>query len=399
MVRIYHIVPMAALLLASMAMVIPGGVVVEGQLEQAPEPGTATPFTISITKGGLEYFGRILISLPENCKLEAKQLHGGGMTIDEERQIAVISWLKLPETDRFDLLLDLVVAPDAEPGPRSFEWDFSFIRNNDRVTVRPSPFHFDVVSAGGSPAVAQIEANADTNLIPSSTPANAPSASAVRTLTRTQDGKTEVRIALHNMPEGGFVKLMEQWNIPCSAEILQGGGSVSQLATGGASFVWFDYQQAGSIVYQLAECPLSEPGVIIGLLSFVRDGQTEEISVFQAAGDETTSEADRPDADREESTSTPGVRFEVQVAATKNAVVTDYFEEKLNFSLPVEVEEHEGWYKFRTGSFTDYEDARNEREAITAAHEFRGPFVVARSDNQRISVQEALMRTGQAWIP
>ena len=52
-----------------LAMAIPGGVVVEGQLPRNPAPGTSTPFSITVTKGGLEYFGRILISLPEDCRI------------------------------------------------------------------------------------------------------------------------------------------------------------------------------------------------------------------------------------------------------------------------------------------------------------------------------------------
>ena len=102
----------ALLMLMSMgmAMVIPGGVVVEGRLTRTPLPGTSTPLTITVTKGGLDYFGRILISIPDDCRLSAKQLQGGGMSVDENRQVVVISWLKLPASNRFDVVLDLVVS-------------------------------------------------------------------------------------------------------------------------------------------------------------------------------------------------------------------------------------------------------------------------------------------------
>ena len=98
-------------------MAAPGGVVVEGRLSAAPQPGTSSPLTITLTKGNLEYFGRLLISMPSDCKLKARQLHGGGMTVESERNLAVISWLKLPDSQQFDLLFDLEVSPQAAPGP------------------------------------------------------------------------------------------------------------------------------------------------------------------------------------------------------------------------------------------------------------------------------------------
>ena len=68
-------------------------------------------------EGGLDYFGRILLAIPEDCTLSPKSLHGS-FALDEEEGRAVVSWLKLPEADRFDLQFDLKVAPDAPAGTR-----------------------------------------------------------------------------------------------------------------------------------------------------------------------------------------------------------------------------------------------------------------------------------------
>lgn len=376
-------------------MVAPGGVVVEGRLSAAPSPGTSAPLTITITKGNLEYFGRILISLPSDCQLSAKQLHGGGMTMDPERNLAVISWLKLPESQQFDLLLDLEVSPLAEPGHRTLEWDFSFIRNNDRETVRPAPFHFDIITSG-----APVSANS------ARTPRNStgepepplsvtePSPRATRCATELPDGRCEIRLSLSGVPEGGFVKCVEKLPPGCTPEITSSGGSVAQTSDQELSFVWFDFQEAGSLSYIVSKPQLSSPTEIIGSLSFIDGDAPMEIAVITCESENSVSSV------RDLDPSIPNeIWYEVQVAATKNRVVTDYFDEKLNFRLPLTEEKGAKWHRYTHGHFADYRAARDCREGISNRHAFRGPFVVAKREGQRISVQEALTKTGQTWSP
>ena len=135
--RIHLSILTASLSMTVLSLIIPGGVVIEFGLDRAPASGTATPLTISIQKGGLDYFGRILLAIPEDCTLSPKNLHGGSFALDEEEGRAVVSWLKLPEADRFDLQFDLKVAPDAPAGTREMTSEFSFIRNQDRASVTP----------------------------------------------------------------------------------------------------------------------------------------------------------------------------------------------------------------------------------------------------------------------
>lgn len=379
-------------------MAPPGGVVVEGQLKTIPTPGSSTPFTITVSKGGLEYFGRILIALPDDCRLAARQLHGGALTFNEKRHVAVISWLKLPETDRFDLLLDLEVSPEAMPGPRSLEWDFSFIRNNDRVTVRPTPFHFEIVpqEAHDAPASRVVPATESADASVQSGP-QAPdrgAGSPGRIITPLRDGFYEVRIDLSALPSGGFVKLEEQIPALCEVEIKSGGGSVSEIDLPQISFLWFDFQHTGSIVYQVKYCRLSQSEKISGVLSYVDGDQPISIPLLDAAGPELT------DVERGGSTvATSGVHFEVQVAATNRQVVTDYFKHRLNFGPPVKEEFDAGRFKYLNGEFGFYEEARDHRESLKESYDFIGPFVVARQNGKRIPVQEALTRTGQRWMP
>ena len=387
---------LSLVLVAGMALLPPGGVVVEGQLKRPALAGTSTPFTVQISKGGLEYFGRLLIAMPSDCRLSARQLHGGGLNYDADRNVAVISWLKLPDTDSFTLLLDLEVAPGAQPGPRSLEWDFSFIRNNDRETLRPPPFHFEVVDniaipsqGSDSDAVNQIAEPLQTGSNPGVSEVRAE-----RTYSLLASGKTEIRLNLRGLPSGGFVKLDETFTRPCTATVQSGGGSVPDVGSDGISFVWFDYQPTSPVIYTVEDSHLSQFDEIIGLLSYVRDGEAIELSVIDVRRSDSQLDADAPLHPE-----MPEIRYEVQLAANKTQVVTDYFKRRLEFGLPIKEEFDGGWFKYLNGSFERYEDARNHREDLNETHTFIGPFVVSRMGGKRISVQEALTRTGEKWIP
>lgn len=378
-------------------MAVPGGVVVEGRLTASPEPGASSPLTITITKGNLEYFGRLLISLPSDCQLKARQLHGGGMTIDPQRNLAVISWLKLPQAQQFDLLFDLEVSPEAAPGPRSFDWDFSFIRNNDRETVRPTPFHFEISPAGAAANNRSLAEDPKSKFPTEETTfqenmSRAPSAK--RTVREMRDGRLEVNIEFDDIPSGGFVKCLETMPDEAVSNVTSGGGSTVQTSQGSISFVWFDYQPAGNITYITQLPRLHVPGDFIGTLSLILDDTAIEIPVIDDARSEFSSSTLT-----NAQSGAGGFWFEVQVAATKNCVVTDYFEQKLNFSLPLVEEKDSIWVKYLFGHFEGYKTARDCREDFNERFGFIGPFVVSKRNGQRISVQEALTKTGETWVP
>ena len=385
--RIHLSILTASLSMTVLSLIIPGGVVIEFGLDRAPASGTATPLTISIQKGGLDYFGRILLAIPEDCTLSPKNLHGGSFALDEEEGRAVVSWLKLPEADRFDLQFDLKVAPDAPAGTREMTSEFSFIRNQDRASVTPPPFLFEVANPRG----------ADGDL--ASAPPLAPSAAsglseptAHRTWTE-DGGDLLVRIEVDGH-DGGFMKLEESLPLDCDLTVLDAGSGTVQTQSDGFSVVWFDGIDAGAVVYQLRQCALSTVQNLSGSLSAVHDGKSVTIDVL-SLGLVRESGAQRPHVAPE----MPEISFEVQVAATKKAVVTDYFKEKFNFRRPTIEEESGEWWKYSTGNHEEYAEARATRNQIRENHQFLGPFVIARRNGRRISVQEALTLTGQQWTP
>ena len=94
-----------------------------------------------------------------------------------------------------------------------------------------------------------------------------------------------------------------------------------------------------------------------------------------------------------------GVFYRVQIAAGKNNLKTDMFSKLYSFSEGYKLENNDGMFKYTTGYYQVYKSARDGRERITAKYDkFKGPFVTAYNDGERISVQEALMITSQKWF-
>ncbi len=94
-----------------------------------------------------------------------------------------------------------------------------------------------------------------------------------------------------------------------------------------------------------------------------------------------------------------GITYKVQIVAGPNTVGKTYFNAKHGFSENFNIENHDGWVKYTTGSHDAYASARNDRERISKSYTFDGPFVTAYNNGERITVQEALMVTQQQWLP
>jgi hypothetical protein len=95
----------------------------------------------------------------------------------------------------------------------------------------------------------------------------------------------------------------------------------------------------------------------------------------------------------------PGIRFRVQIAAARRREVNipQHFRSYRLEQLPL-IEEHDGWFKYTVGSFTEYRDARDYRVHLSNTTTIDDAFVAAYNDSRRITVQEALMASNQTWV-
>jgi hypothetical protein len=93
-----------------------------------------------------------------------------------------------------------------------------------------------------------------------------------------------------------------------------------------------------------------------------------------------------------------GITYKVQILAAHRVVNKTFMKDKYNFNDQFNIENHEGWVKYTTGSFSQYKDARDARVKITSeSSKLPGPFVTAYNDGERITVQEALLVSKQLW--
>jgi septal ring-binding cell division protein DamX len=90
--------------------------------------------------------------------------------------------------------------------------------------------------------------------------------------------------------------------------------------------------------------------------------------------------------------------YSVQICATKKQVDISYFVKNNSINEKIYTMMHEGWHKYVVGEFPVYKDARDHREEVKTQNKVVGPFVTAYNKGSRITVQEALMISGQKWI-
>lgn len=126
----------------------------------------------------------------------------------------------------------------------------------------------------------------------------------------------------------------------------------------------------------------------------------------EAAKQEALAQAAREEQDRRNAaastgTSVPnaenGVSYKVQIMAAHRVIDQKYLKSRHGFDESFAIENHEGWVKYTTGSHSVYKGARDDRERIRNRYTFKGPFVTAYNNGERITVQEALMITRQQW--
>lgn len=91
------------------------------------------------------------------------------------------------------------------------------------------------------------------------------------------------------------------------------------------------------------------------------------------------------------------VAYRVQIGAFTNAISSDVLSKKFNISETIKSEMAEGFSKFMVGNFTEYKEARSNRETVKQKG-CNSAFVVAYNGAKRITVQEALMITSQKWF-
>lgn len=257
--------------------------------------------------------------------------------------------------------------------------------------------------------------------------------SGTRTITAVTETEMLVEVTIHKGAIRGFGKLQEV--IPTGFTALEKSNDEAIFTTQGTivKFVWLnlpakadlkvvyklrgnaqpegDYQVSGDFGYLLNDetqkAVLGSTAFKIGPQALAQQQQAQPVDTQQVARQEPVKEPVQEPVKEPVATSvtpkipTPetGITYKVQISAAHREVGRDYFQARHRFGGDFSIERHEGWIKYTTGRYSAYREARDQRVAyISAGHDFPGPFVTAYNNGDRITVQEALMISGQHWV-
>lgn len=415
------------------ASTLEDGVIVEDNTPPQLTPGEERIVEISVNKGDVTGFAKLQLELPEGLSAEAGDLHGSSFTFADGK-IKFI-WQSLPADQVFTVSYKLKASPTAA-GNKVIKGIFSYIKANQRVDYEMQSKLIEIRKEG-------LVAEATT---PSSM-------QCVRSITDMGNGDFLVRLTVQNASNQGFVQIRETFPDTFTAIENETGGAVATASNGLIKFVWYDAPASSnySVSYRLTG-GMGDPA-ISGKLSFVEANTPRELTILspgtitraasptvdkteeedlavlkqqEAAADRAKEEARRLEEEkaaataaqakaqrdaeakakaeaeaRKATTSVPdaetGVMYKVQIVAAHRVVDAKYFKQRHGFDEDFGIENHEGWVKYTTGSHDVYKSARDNRERIRNRYNFRGPFVTAYNDGERITVQEALMITRQKW--
>jgi len=401
------------------------------------ELNESTVVKVSIQKSKLTGFAKLEIDIPEGYAVSALDTKGASFTFSKGKMRFV--WMNLPNNDKYDVSYRITHL-DGSANLESVKGIFSFIQDNKRsdvsIETQLKAVEQPLLDANGF-GVTYLNASQE-------------NPSCERKVSKSGDGfNVELLIKLNGLK--GFLKLQEWVSEGCSITKSQNAAATVTVDGSKIKFVWFEVPDSPTMVVKYkVNCPqMPEAGLQIeGKMSFVFENNPREIPVTMMENNtgqkkaeevaetkdgsdvETKAEIQVPVSDKkvislpensavatevkepvqpkevkktEEvnavAKSVSKVMYKVQLMANHRKVSAEEWKSKYAFEDEYAVENHEGWMKWTHGNYNEYKMAKQYRNEITQrCPSLPGPFVTAYQDGKRITVQEALMITQQAWV-
>ena len=371
---------------------------VEQDLPDNVELGNEFVVTVTIQKDDIDGYAKYQVDLPKGVL--AKSIDRGTAKFKFENNQAKFIWMNLPKEETFEISYRVVVT-DKSLKEVPVAGTFSYLNDNQRMTV-------DVMTK--TVVIGPLDK-------PATPPANA-IVKVTRDIQNIENDIYEVNLHINYTDVHGFAKIQDIAPKGASVKVIEANGSVFSLVNNKVKFVWMNFPEDKEEIVVSYRIDLSNAASknindLAGEFAYIEGDESKKVAISNPSGVDLVATAETPKTVVKENpkenkksipvTNTPapqnGVVYKVQIMAAHKAVnVNSYFVSKFKFNDNVEIDLHEGWNKYLTGGYGKYLDARNKRNNIRSSYNFRGPFVTAYNDGERITVQEALMITRQKWV-
>ena len=319
---------------------------------------------LTVNNNKIVGFGKILEILPDNCSTNRE--NDGGAVITQDANSIKFVWFEVPIAPSFEVSYRVMCISDGT---------VPVIRGQVSFTENGNPFTVDVV---------QISAPADLSASNTAVAGN----TAVDTTAGNSTNTNTVAAAGIDTTSGSAVN---SGNIAANTGDQTGENNSGNTGSSNSN------QQEGN--------NNSVSSQTTNVAQNTHDGQsqndanaTKSDSNIGTSSSLTAESNSSKVAVKSMPSAEKGVSYKVQILAAHRVVDKSYLKKTFSFEEDYNIEHHNGWVKYTTGSYAQYKDARDARVKITSeSNKLPGPFVTAYNDGERITVQEALLISKQLW--
>ena len=407
-----------------------GNVEVFHSAKESMSANESIEVTISINKSNFSGPGRLKLNFNDAEGLIPSEQENSGSSFTYKEQEALFIWFSLPTDNNIIVKYRLKADANAK-GLKKITGTFSYLENDEKQKIDIESL---IIQVNNEEPTSQTNINEQENNVSE----NNSNVNCYRTI-EAKDNYYIVKIHANKGDDNGFARIKDYLPKGFKAEPIETAGAVFKNIDNSAKFLWSDIStslESFTVSYKLIRIDsIIESFSITGTFSaefLLKNGVNSAIDIEETKyeiaqnneEDEVVNSTQTQEENNEEDEvvnstqtlqetkddkntnednvfeqnhSSSTIEYKVQILAAHKIASKNYFYSRHNFKGNFDVENHEGWVKFTIGSFSEYKGARDKRENISS-HNFPGPFVTAYNNNERITVQEALMISKQNWL-
>ena len=407
------------------------GITVTSNIPANIHAGEEIAIELKVNKGGMNGFAKLQLELPEGFSI--KESEDKGANYSYNAGIAKWVWAALPMESEIVVKLT-IVASESALGAKTIAAKYSYVENNVKQVVEMNPAEVNVVAPGTviteTPAIVanpDSMASPKTNTTTVATSGNNEPPGEVSAIRTIGGGSVEneflITLKIKKGATKGFARYSDDIAEGLIAKSVKTDGGSFSVADGKIKFVWVNVPEKDELEISYTLSGTTSNAVFLGgEYSYLEDNQSKkyklppETIAFQAKQTvsvpkqednngnkvetnqntitETQNKADVVTEKKEGS-----MNYLVQIGAFTNAKVnSNTLVRKFKIRDKIRSEMQDGYSKFMIGSYSEYKNARTQRETVKSVNGVKSAFVVAYNDGKRITVQEALMITNQKWF-